>query len=86
MCFESIAITSYVFEYSIEKSYLSLVIRDIIDGVATPCGSCRQILAEFDLDIDVHLINTKNESKTYKLRELLPLAFTPKDLEKTRGK
>ncbi|CAF1375479.1 unnamed protein product [Adineta steineri] len=42
-------------------------------------------LAEFGLDLDVYLINPKNESKVYKLRELLPIAFTPRDLLKHRA-
>jgi cytidine deaminase len=57
---------------------------DVEIGFTGPCGSCRQILAEFNLDLDIYLVNSKNESKMYKLRELLPIAFTPHDLEKPR--
>jgi cytidine deaminase len=58
---------------------------DVEKGFTGPCGSCRQTLAEFGLDLDVYLLNPKNESKMYKLRELLPIAFTPYDLEKARA-
>lgn len=58
---------------------------DVEIGFTGPCGSCRQTLAEFGLDLDVYLINPKNEFKLYKLRELLPIAFTPHDLEKPRA-
>jgi cytidine deaminase len=54
-------------------------------GFTGPCGSCRQTLAEFGLDIDVYLVNPKNQSKLYTLRELLPIAFTPRDLDKPRA-
>lgn len=63
---------------------LFLYFSDVEIGFTGPCGSCRQTLAEFGLDLDVYLINPKNESKLYKLRELLPIAFTPRDLEKPR--
>ncbi|CAF4697371.1 unnamed protein product, partial [Rotaria sp. Silwood2] len=35
--------------------------RDVELGFTGPCGSCRQTLAEFGLDLDVYLINIKNE-------------------------
>ncbi|CAF1118488.1 unnamed protein product [Rotaria sordida] len=48
-------------------------------------GSCRQTLAEFDLDLDVYLIHIKNESKMYKLQDLLSITFIPYDLQKFRA-
>ncbi|CAF3792987.1 unnamed protein product [Rotaria sp. Silwood1] len=70
-----------------EKSFQKIVITSDVElGFTGPCGSCRQTLAEFGLDLDVYLINTKNESKVYKLRDLLPIAFTPHDLQKPRAK
>ena len=47
----------------------------------TPCGSCRQVLAEFGLDIDVLLVDDSgNLIQTYTVQELLPGAFQPQDL------
>ncbi|CAF1363688.1 unnamed protein product [Rotaria sordida] len=68
-------------EHSFEKIAIT---SDVETGFTGPCGSCRQTLAEFGLDLDVYLVNPKNESKQYKLRELLPIAFTPRDLQKPR--
>jgi len=64
---------------------ISLFVSDVEVGFTGPCGSCRQTLAEFGLDLDVYLVNPKNESKLYTLRELLPIAFTPNDLQKRRA-
>jgi cytidine deaminase len=61
-----------------------VLISDVEKGFTGPCGSCRQTLAEFGLDLDVYLLNPKNESTMYTLRELLPIAFTPRDLQKAR--
>jgi len=47
----------------------------------TPCGSCRQVLAEFGLDIEVLLVDERgNLVQQSTVRELLPGAFQPKDL------
>ena len=47
----------------------------------TPCGSCRQVLSEFGLDIAVLLIDEKgNLVQQNSVRELLPGAFQPHDL------
>jgi cytidine deaminase len=42
-------------------------------------------LAEFGLDLEIYLVNPKNESECYTLRDLLPKAFTPRDLQKPRA-
>ncbi len=68
-----------------KKGFFFLFVSDVESGFTGPCGSCRQTLAEFGLDLDVYLVNPKNESKLYTLRELLPIAFTPPDLQKRRA-
>ena len=53
------------------------VVAERIDGrLTTPCGGCRQRLAEFagpDTPIDV--IDPSGEGRTFTMRELLPSAF-----------
>ena len=47
----------------------------------TPCGSCRQVLAEFGLDIEVLLVDERGVLvQRSTVRDLLPGAFQPKDL------
>lgn len=82
-CAERTAIVKAVSEGQTNFTKIAIT-SDVEVGFTGPCGSCRQTLAEFGLDIDVYLVNTKNESKCYTLRELLPIAFTPRDLEKPR--
>ncbi len=45
-----------------------------------PCGICRQVMSEFfDMDTPV-ILGSVDVPKAYPLSELLPFAFTPKDL------
>lgn len=45
-----------------------------------PCGVCRQVMAEFCTpNFDV-VLGKPGTYKVYKLHEVLPFAFTPKDL------
>lgn len=47
----------------------------------TPCGSCRQFLSEFGLDIEVLLVDEHGDLiQQSTIRELLPGAFQPHDL------
>lgn len=43
---------------------------------ASPCGACRQVLAEFEPDLEVVLANFRGKSVSYKLSELLPRPTT----------
>ena len=50
------------------------------DG-GSPCGACRQVMAEFALDMDVICVDeTGKPVIEMTVRELLPGAFTPKHL------
>jgi cytidine deaminase len=49
--------------------------------LCTPCGRCRQQLAEFARpDVRVHLCGPEGVRRTVTLGELLPLAFGPETL------
>ena len=59
------------------------VIAVVTDNGGTPCGSCRQVLAEFGLDTIV-LIADGDGNLIWEttIKELLPGAFTPEKLVK----
>ena len=52
-------------------------------GGVTPCGACRQFLAEFGTDVPIILIDVlDNSRRTRKLSQLLPEAFDSSKLPK----
>lgn len=49
--------------------------------LTTPCGGCRQRLAEFgDADTPVHICGPEGLRKTFRLGDLLPAAFDKEHL------
>ncbi|MEH7072508.1 cytidine deaminase [Neobacillus drentensis] len=61
----------------------SLVVVADTDGPVSPCGACRQVISELcDPEMDVVLTNLKGDLLKIKVKELLPGAFSPKDLNK----
>jgi cytidine deaminase len=55
------------------------IAADTIDYIS-PCGACRQVILDLCDNIDVILINGKNEPKVFKANDLLPFAFNDKEL------
>ena len=79
LCAERVAIFKAVSEG--EKDFEVLAVATPNGG--SPCGGCRQVMAEFNMEMTVliadgngHLIQETS------VAELLPGAFTPKDLPK----
>ncbi|MFA5250562.1 MAG: cytidine deaminase [Parachlamydiales bacterium] len=63
---------------------LTAIVVATKDGGA-PCGACRQVLNEFNPEMTVILIDEAGAIKNcFKLNELLPTAFGPKNLEKQK--
>jgi cytidine deaminase len=56
----------------------AVVVSDV-DPPAAPCGACRQVLAEFGLDLPIEAVGSK-ASVRWRLSELLPAAFGPEQL------
>lgn len=79
-CAERTAIFKAVSEGEREFSYL--VITGETDGPISPCGACRQVIAEFcDPKMPVLLTNVKGDEKEVTVEQLLPGAFTNDDLK-----
>lgn len=53
------------------------------EGPVSPCGACRQVLAEFcDSDTKIYLSNLHGNTEEWTMAQLLPGAFTAKDMDK----
>jgi cytidine deaminase len=62
-----------------EREFQAIAV--VTSNGGTPCGSCRQVLAEFGLDTLVIIADAEGKvTWEAPLSELLPGAFTPKDL------
>lgn len=79
MCAERVAIFKAVSEGEKEFEVISVV----TDNGGSPCGGCRQVMAEFGLDVIVLMANGKGHIVTETtVKELLPEAFTPQKLSR----
>jgi cytidine deaminase len=77
MCAERVAIYKAVSEGEREFEVIAVV----TDNGGTPCGGCRQVLAEFGLDTIVLIADGESKLLTETtVAELLPGAFTPQNL------
>ncbi|MDM5375038.1 cytidine deaminase [Bacillus bombysepticus] len=79
-CAERTAIFKAVSEG--ERNFSYLVITGETDGPISPCGACRQVIAEFcDPKMPVLLTNVKGDEKEVTVEQLLPGAFSIEDLK-----
>lgn len=77
ICAERVAIFKAVSEGEREFSAIAVVTQN----GGSPCGSCRQVLAEFGLETLVYIADAEgNLLQELTVSDLLPGAFTPKSL------
>ena len=57
-----------------ERKFTALCVVGDTEGPISPCGACRQVMAEFKVPCII-LANLKGDVKEYALEELLPLSF-----------
>ena len=67
-----------------ERSFVAIAIvggpENTVSGLCTPCGVCRQVMAEFcDKNFEV-ILGTPEKHNVYTLDEIIPLAFTKSEL------
>jgi len=78
ICAERVAVFAAVHQG--ERNFRAIAVATENGGA--PCGSCRQVLAEFGLETQVLIVDASGEvTKEMRLAELLPDAFTPADLQ-----
>ena len=78
-CAERTAVFKAVSEGCREFDAIAIVASS--GDFASPCGICRQVLAEFMPEGKVILDSDEKGMVTYSVRELLPLGFTSKDIK-----
>lgn len=54
------------------REFAKIVIVADTEVPASPCGACRQVLAEFEPDLEMVLSTFRGQSETFRLSELLP--------------
>ncbi len=77
MCAERVAVFKAVSEG--ERSFTAIAV--VTSNGGTPCGSCRQVLAEFGLETWVIIADENGQIiSESSVKDLLPGAFLPSDL------
>ncbi len=79
ICAERAAVFAAVNAGDTKLDAIAIVIDD--DQLPSPCGACRQVLAEFAPTMRVILATTSGLRNATTLADLLPDPFLPKDLE-----
>lgn len=79
ICAERTAIFKAISEG--ERKFKALAVAGDTDDYISPCGACRQVISDLCGDIDIIMVSNKNDFKVSKASELLPFAFSDKDLK-----
>lgn len=80
MCAERVAIGALVAQDA-GRPIVCVVVGNT-DEPLTPCGACRQVLYEFNREMQVICIDKRGNRKDFTTRELLPGAFGSEALDK----
>ena len=63
------------------RAFRRVVVVTDSEPPASPCGACRQFLAEFGLDLEVQAIGPRS-TRRWRLAELLPASFDKDSLDR----
>ncbi len=81
MCAERNAIYHALMEGCTSDDFLALAIAGDTDEPISPCGACRQVIAEFfPKEAKIYLGNVHGDIKIMTVGELLPYAFEGGDM------
>ncbi len=61
------------------RQFRRIVVVTDTEPPAAPCGACRQVLAEFGVDLVVEAVGPSS-TKRWRIRDLLPDSFGPESL------
>ena len=61
-----------------EREFVAIAV--VTDNGGSPCGACRQFLAEFGPQLRIILADVAGKSRVYTMSELLPDSFGPSNL------
>jgi len=76
ICAERVALTSAVAQG--KRDFVAIAVATANGG--SPCGTCRQVMAELGLDMAVYISDGAGNYHTTSVRELLPDSFGPQRL------
>ena len=61
-----------------EREFVAIAV--VTDNGGSPCGACRQVLAEFGPQMRIIVADSAGNSRVYTMSELLPDSFGPANL------
>jgi cytidine deaminase len=79
-CAERTAVCAAVAAGMKEGELEAIVVVTGADTLTSPCGACRQVLVEFADDLPI-LLDNGREKALHRLKDLLPDAFTGRNLK-----
>lgn len=83
MCAERNALYSAYMNGYKKEDFVAFALSADTDEPCSPCGACRQVISElYPDDAPIYMSNLKGDVKETNAKELLPFAFSEKDLNK----
>jgi cytidine deaminase len=76
ICAERVALTAAVAQG--KRNFVAMAVATRDGG--SPCGICRQVMAELGLDMDVYISDEQGNFRSTTVRALLPDSFTGSSL------
>lgn len=64
-----------------QRNFVALAVVADTDGPCAPCGACRQVMAEFQIE-KVLMGNMRGEYKIITLESLLPFSFSAEHMDR----